>query len=229
MSTNKVMPGIVYMSSVPAGVTPTNLFTFLAHYGEVGRMHMTPADQGSEQVSRNTLRNRQNGFHNRGKMKLFKDAYVEFMDKACAKRAAIFLNGKAAEFMGRRSRGYGQLWNMRYMSGLKWEHLVEEREAERVSRRTAIVDEKKRMRDLNAAYYEKVKERQAMVEASKKISKNKTVETDENGDEAQSATTTTTDRVAKRRKVVAASSSPTVTAAKRRTHKPSMMDEKEVL
>eukprot|EP00759_Apiculatamorpha_spiralis_P043823 PhF_6_TR41003/c0_g1_i1/m.62106/K14785/ESF2, ABT1; ESF2/ABP1 family protein len=140
--------GLIYFTCVPTGVTPTSLYTFLSHYGEITHMHLTAASQGSDfaQVQRRQL--------HKGATKLYKDGYVEFTDRVVAKQVAAELNMTPCTFLSRRKQGYGQLWNVRYEKGMRWEHVVEEKEEERVRRSTQKQDEKRRMRELNSEYFQ---------------------------------------------------------------------------
>ena len=57
--------------------------------------------------------------------KNFAEGWVEFEDKAVAKRVAALLNGQ--QMGGRRRSAYHyDLWTLKYLPKFKWDHLTEE-------------------------------------------------------------------------------------------------------
>ncbi len=57
--------------------------------------------------------------------KNFAEGWVEFEDKAVAKRVAVLLNGQ--QMGGRRRSAYHyDLWTLKYLPKFKWDHLTEE-------------------------------------------------------------------------------------------------------
>lgn len=119
--------GVIYISRVPPFMKPLVLRSLLNPYGAVGRIFLTPEPSTSR-----TQRLRNGGT----RRKLFLDGWVEFKHKKDAKFVAENLN---AQTMGGKKRGrwHDEVWNIKYLSGVKWSHLVEQiqnENAERASR-----------------------------------------------------------------------------------------------
>lgn len=129
--------GIIYLSRCPPFMKPSVLRSLLTPYGAVGRIFLTP-----EPTSQRTQRLKSGGT----RRKLFLDGWVEFLKKKDAKFVAENLN---AQTMGgkKRSRWHDEVWNIKYLSGVKWSHLVEQiqnENAERQARmRTEIAQSKR--------------------------------------------------------------------------------------
>lgn len=116
--------GVIYISRVPPFMKPTVLRSLLTPYGAVGRIFLTPEDTTSRQQ-----RLRGGGT----RRKLFLDGWVEFTHKRDAKFVAENLN---AQTMGGKKRGrwHDEVWNIKYLSGVKWAHLVEQIQNENAER-----------------------------------------------------------------------------------------------
>ncbi|KAF2637932.1 hypothetical protein P280DRAFT_471597 [Massarina eburnea CBS 473.64] len=119
--------GVVYLSRVPPFMKPAVLRTLLVPYGPVGRIFLTP-----ESATQRQQRLKSGGT----RRKLFLDGWVEFLHKKDAKFVADNLN---AQTMGgkKRSRWHDEVWNVKYLSGVKWAYLVDEiqnQNAERADR-----------------------------------------------------------------------------------------------
>ncbi|KAF2202725.1 hypothetical protein GQ43DRAFT_439462 [Delitschia confertaspora ATCC 74209] len=119
--------GVIYISRVPPFMKPIVVRKLLSPYGEIGRIFLTPEDatQRSQRVKSGGSRR-----------KLFLDGWVEFVSKKDAKFVAENLN---AQIIGgkKRSRFHDEVWNIKYLKGLKWHHLVEQianENAERAAR-----------------------------------------------------------------------------------------------
>jgi ESF2/ABP1 family protein len=102
--------------------------------------------------------------------KNFTEGWVEFEDKADAKRVAAALNGQP---MGgrRRSAHYYDLWCLKYLPKFKWDHLTEEinyQKAIKDQKLTAEVAAAKRERDFYLSRVDKAKAVDAIVERKKK-------------------------------------------------------------
>ncbi|KAF8058454.1 esf2 [Scenedesmus sp. PABB004] len=123
--------GIVYVSRLPPHMKPAKLRQLLSPYGEVGRIYCTPEDAAARK------QRKKNG-GNSGKN--FTEGWVEFEDKAVAKRVAGALNGQP---MGgsRRSAYHYDLWALRYLPKFKWDHLTEEVTYERAVREQRLAAE----------------------------------------------------------------------------------------
>ncbi|KAF2447870.1 hypothetical protein P171DRAFT_429472 [Karstenula rhodostoma CBS 690.94] len=116
--------GVIYLSRIPPFMKPTVLRSLLTPYGAVGRVFMTPEPSASR-----TQRLRTGGT----RRKLFLDGWVEFLSKKDAKFVAENLN---AQTMGGKKRGrwHDEVWNVKYLSGVKWAHLVEQIQNENAER-----------------------------------------------------------------------------------------------
>ncbi|KAF2018554.1 hypothetical protein BU24DRAFT_99630 [Aaosphaeria arxii CBS 175.79] len=129
--------GIIYLSRCPPFMKPSVLRSLLTPYGAVGRIFLTP-----ESATQRTQRLKGGGT----RRKLFLDGWVEFLKKRDAKFVAENLN---AQTMGGKKRGrwHDEVWNIKYLKGIKWGDLVEQiqnENAERQARmRTEIAQTKK--------------------------------------------------------------------------------------
>lgn len=129
--------GIIYLSRCPPFMKPSVLRSLLTPYGPVGRIFLTP-----ESTTNRAQRLKGGGT----RRKLFLDGWVEFLKKKDAKFVAENLN---AQTMGgkKRSRWHDEVWNIKYLSGVKWSHLVEQiqnENAERQARMRAEISQTKR-------------------------------------------------------------------------------------
>ena len=102
--------------------------------------------------------------------KNFTEGWVEFEDKADAKRVAAALNGQP---MGgkRRSSHYYDLWCLKYLPKFKWDDLTEEvtyQKAVRDQRMAAEVSAAKRERDFYLSRVDKAKAVDAIIERKKR-------------------------------------------------------------
>lgn len=64
---------------------------------------------------------------------MFIDGWVEFKSKRSAKNAALALNGTPIGG-SKRSKVYGEMWALKYLSKFKWTHLTEQIAYERAVR-----------------------------------------------------------------------------------------------
>ncbi|KAF2727671.1 hypothetical protein EJ04DRAFT_478706, partial [Polyplosphaeria fusca] len=134
---HKDKSGIIYLSRVPPFMKPSALRTLLSPHGTLTRIYLTP-----ESSQTRTTRLRAGGT----RRKLYLDGWVEFAHKRDAKRVAENLN---AQSIGGRKRGrwFDEVWNVKYLKGVKWGALVEQirnEEAERGARmRDSMVREKR--------------------------------------------------------------------------------------
>lgn len=138
--------GVIYLSRVPPFMKPAVLRSLLTPYGTVGRIFLTP--ESSEQ--------RHQRLRNGGtRRKLFLDGWVEFLHKRDAKFVAETLN---AQTMGgrKRSRWHDEVWNIKYLSGLKWQMLVEQIQNENAERAARLRQEISRTKKENEWFVENV-------------------------------------------------------------------------
>jgi len=151
-SLKKDKSGVIYLSRVPPFMKPAVLRSLLTPYGDVGRIFLTPEDSTSR-----TQRLRNGGT----RRKLFLDGWVEFVHKRDAKFVAENLN---AQTMGGKKRGrwHDEVWNIRYLSGVKWGNLVEQIQNENAERAARLRFEIAQGKKENKAFLENV-ERGKMV------------------------------------------------------------------
>nr|XP_043621819.1 pre-rRNA-processing protein esf2 [Erigeron canadensis] len=108
--------GVCYLSRIPPRMDPLKLRQILSQYGELERIYLTPEDPAAH-----IHRKKAGGFRGQG----FTEGWVEFTNKNVAKRVASMLNGE--QIGGRKkSSFYYDLWNIKYLSKFKWDHLTEE-------------------------------------------------------------------------------------------------------
>jgi ESF2/ABP1 family protein len=138
--------GVLYISRVPPFMKPTVLRSLLTPYGPVGRIFLTPEDTTSRQQ-----RLRGGGT----RRKLFLDGWVEFLHKKDAKFVAENLN---AQTMGGKKRGrwHDEVWNIKYLTGVKWAHLVEQIQNENAERAARLRFEIAQSKKENKRFLENV-------------------------------------------------------------------------
>lgn len=136
--------GVIYLSRVPPFMKPQVLRSLLTPYGAVGKIFLTPESQANR-----TQRLRGGGT----RRKLFLDGWVEFIHKRDAKFVADNLN---AQTMGGKKRGrwHDEVWNIKYLSGIKWDHLVETIQNENAERAARLRVEISRGKAENKAFLE---------------------------------------------------------------------------
>ena len=152
--------GVIYLSRVPPFMKPTVLRSLLTPYGALGRIFLTPEPSTSR-----TQRLRSGGT----RRKLYLDGWVEFTHKRDAKFVAENLN---AQTMGGKKRGrwHDEVWNIKYLSGVKWSHLVEQIQNENAERAARLRFEIQQGKKENKAFLENVERGKAMngIEATRK-------------------------------------------------------------
>jgi ESF2/ABP1 family protein len=156
----KDQSGVIYLSRVPPFMKPTVLRSLLTPYGAVGRIFLTPEPSTSR-----TQRLRSGGT----RRKLYLDGWVEFTHKRDAKFVAENLN---AQTMGGKKRGrwHDEVWNIKYLSGVKWSHLVEQIQNENAERAARLRFEIAQGKKENKAFLENVERGKMMsgIEATRK-------------------------------------------------------------
>jgi ESF2/ABP1 family protein len=152
--------GVIYISRVPPFMKPTVLRSLLTPYGPVGRIFLTPEDTTSRQQ-----RLRGGGT----RRKLFLDGWVEFLHKRDAKFVAENLN---AQTMGGKKRGrwHDEVWNIKYLTGVKWAHLVEQIQNENAERAARLRFEIQQSKKENKRFLENVErgKKESGIEATRK-------------------------------------------------------------
>lgn len=107
-------PGVLYLSRVPPGMTPGVLRELLHSTGEIERIYLRPESHDARKV-RKKMGGSYKGY--------FIDGWIEYADKRMAKRAVALLNTRPIGIGRRGSRFEGDLWNLKYLKGFKWEDL----------------------------------------------------------------------------------------------------------
>jgi len=109
-------PGVVYLSRIPTGMNVKILRQVLGEYGEIGRLFLQPNEKAS----------------GKKKIRVFTEGWVEFTKKRDAKKVASILNNQRIGGK-RRAPWYDEVWNIRYLSRFRWEHLNERLAYERAT------------------------------------------------------------------------------------------------
>ncbi|KAF2256031.1 hypothetical protein BU26DRAFT_512935 [Trematosphaeria pertusa] len=164
--------GVVYLSRVPPFMKPSVMRSLLTSYGEIGRIFLTP-----ESSTQRQQRLKSGGT----KRKLYLDGWVEFLSKKDAKFVAESLN---AQTMGgkKRSRWHDEVWNIKYLSGVKWTHLVEQIQNENAERAARLRFEIAQSKKENKRFLENV-EKGKMISGIEAKRKRKGMGDDEDDDE----------------------------------------------
>lgn len=152
--------GVIYISRVPPFMKPMVLRSLLTPYGAIGRIFLTPEPSTSR-----TQRLRSGGT----RRKLFLDGWVEFLKKKDAKFVTDNLN---AHTMGGKKRGrwHDEIWNIKYLNGVKWSHLVEQIQNENAERAARLRFEIQQGKKENKAFLENMERGKMMsgIEATRK-------------------------------------------------------------
>lgn len=129
--------GVVYLSRIPPYMKPQKLRTLLEPYGAINRIFLSPEDP-----THRKSRLRQGG----NKKRNYSDGWVEFVNKADAKRACELLNTRTIG--GKKTSFYhDDVWNLLYLKNFKWNNLTEQvaaENAERASRERAELSKTRR-------------------------------------------------------------------------------------
>ncbi|GAM85012.1 hypothetical protein ANO11243_030150 [Dothideomycetidae sp. 11243] len=133
----KKKSGVIYLSRIPPFMKPQTIRTFLAPYGDIGKLFLTPEDDATYQ---RRVRSGGNKKHS------YVDGWVEFLSKKDAKTVASMLNGN---IMGGKKGNYyhDDIWNIKYLKGFKWDDLTEQisrENKEREARLRAEISKSKR-------------------------------------------------------------------------------------
>ncbi len=117
-------PGIVYLSSVPTGMTAAQVRSYLAEHGAISRMFLKPRvreekGEGLELTTRpQRCRKARPHFE-------YEEGWVEFADRRRARWCAEAKNAALVSAKKRLPWAY-ELWNLKYLKGVKWTDLSEE-------------------------------------------------------------------------------------------------------
>lgn len=116
--------GLIYISRMPPSMRPHKLKSLLSKIGPVNRTYLL---QESKQAR--TKRVRSGG----SRKKQFTEGWVELVDKKEAKKAVDLLNGQTMG--GKKGSLYrDDVWCLRYLTGFKWNHLMDQLHREKEER-----------------------------------------------------------------------------------------------
>lgn len=118
------IPGVMYISTIPPGVTPLHLQQVFEKYGEVGRIFLQPDEKAYKR------RKKLKHTFNRGK---YSEGWVEMADKRLAKRIAATMNNTPV-LEWKKTKSTDCLWNIKYLHRFRWTHLRERLEYEKAVR-----------------------------------------------------------------------------------------------
>lgn len=108
--------GVVYLPTLPPYMNAKRLRRYFSEMGAIDRIHLTPEPRI------NYILRKQSGGNTR---KNFTEAWVEFLDKKEAKRAARLYNNAVIGGKKRHNFYRDDHWMLRYLPKFKWEHLTE--------------------------------------------------------------------------------------------------------
>lgn len=160
--------GVVYLSRIPPFMKPTKLRSLLEPYGDINRIFLTPEDPASH-----TRRVRNGG----NKKRSFVDGWVEFVNKADAKKVCELLNAKTIG--GKKGNYYhDDVWNLLYLKGFKWNNLTEQIAAENAERTSRMRAEISKTTKENKEFVQNVERAKIMegMEAKKAAKRRKDVD-----------------------------------------------------
>ncbi|XP_071718027.1 pre-rRNA-processing protein esf2 [Rutidosis leptorrhynchoides] len=158
--------GVCYLSRIPPRMDPLKLRQLLSQYGELERIYLTPEDPAA-----NVHRKKAGGFRGIG----FTEGWVEFTNKNVAKRVASMLNG---EQIGgkKKSLFYYDLWNIKYLSKFKWDHLTEEIAYKNATREQKLALELSAARKERDFYLKKVDQSRAISSIDERLKKKRKIQ-----------------------------------------------------
>ncbi|XP_069756953.1 activator of basal transcription 1 [Narcine bancroftii] len=155
-------PGVIYLGFIPKGMDLSLLRKLMSTFGVVGRIFLRPTNE------KKTLKRSKKKFGNLGKS--FREGWVEFENKALAKRVARSLHNTPIATKKRKSFS-DDLWNMKYLHRFKWIHLNERLAYERLVRKQKLrveVSQAKRETDFFLQNLEKSKNIEKVKEIKRK-------------------------------------------------------------
>jgi ESF2/ABP1 family protein len=111
-------PGVIYLPSLPPYMNASKLRHLLEKQGKLGRIYLTPEDPTK-------YLNRVKG--GGCKKESFTEGWVEFIDKADAKRCAALLNSQSVGGKKRHNFYRDDIWCIKYLHRFTWNDLMEHR------------------------------------------------------------------------------------------------------
>ncbi|GJQ08669.1 hypothetical protein GpartN1_g460.t1 [Galdieria partita] len=112
--------GVIFLTRVPPRMTVPDVRSIFSKIGSVDRIWLEPEDAESRKC-----RTKAGGSRRRRS----KYGWIEFLDKQKAELAVDLLNNQPiGRSIGSRRKPFSEdLWNLRYLKGFKWHHLIEEK------------------------------------------------------------------------------------------------------
>jgi len=156
----EVIPGVIYISSIPRGMGPIHVRQFMQIFGEIGRIYLAPRDKKA--IKKNT---------HRYAVDDYSEGWVEFKKKKHAKIAAGHLNAQPIEQTKKKSKFAGIMWNIKYLHKTRWHHLTEQLVYEEQSRKQKMrteIAQAKRETEVFVKNIEASKKQTAIVERKRK-------------------------------------------------------------
>lgn len=110
-----VEPGVIYLSSLPPFMKPEKVRHLLTEFGSIDRIYLEPEDSSVRSKRLKSGGNRKMNYT---------EGWVEFKDKKVAKKVAKMLH---LQRIGKKKREfyYDDVWCLKYLKHLKWNHLSE--------------------------------------------------------------------------------------------------------
>ena len=109
--------GVVFLSTVPLDMRPTEVRLYFNEYGPILRQKFVPYPKKLTPNGKTF------------KALQFKEGYFEFEHKKDAEKAVLGLNGKAVG-VKRFRKAHGQTWNCKVLHDFSWDTLLEKKEKE---------------------------------------------------------------------------------------------------
>ena len=150
--------GVLYIPRVPPYMHAPKLRHLLSSFGEIGRIYLTPEDDTDYEK-----RVKSGG----QKKTLYKDGWIEFMNKKVAKRVTESLNG--TPIGGKKGHNFyrDDIWTLRYLCKFTWSDLNEHLMAKRDNRQKRLGQRQQRAEKEDEFYLKNVLKAQA-IERKKK-------------------------------------------------------------
>lgn len=170
--------GVVYLSSIPAGMAPHDIRTHLSPFGTINRLYLAPLKRAedltsmaslSKQSKKKKAKNLEKLLDGHKQKTTFVEGWVEFVSKRDAKTAALALNGTPVRSTNPRHRD--TLWCIKYLSSFKWINLTEQLTLDRATKDKQLKAERRRARRENEHYLGQVEKAQARKRAEARQAK----------------------------------------------------------
>lgn len=130
-------PGIVYLSCVPSGMTVAQVRAYLAEFGAISRVFLKPRTREAADAEAGELGARPTRRRGARPHYEYEEGWVEFADRRRARWCAEAKNAQVVSAKKRLPWAY-QLWNLKYLKGVKWTDLSEEVAYRRATRAARV-------------------------------------------------------------------------------------------